>query len=290
MRKSASFPLFVVFAAALGSSPLHADDDADYAKFIEAHADAYVTVKFVLKMKMGGAFGGGDSESEQEITGVMIDAKGLVLCGSSQLGGGMMSRLSRYFGDSQATPTDLKVLIGDDTEGVEAELIARDSELELAWVQIRKPAEKPYAAIDLSKSARPKLGQRIVSLSRLGKYYGRAAVVQSGRIAGVCRKPRELYVPEGGASVGLPVFAASGALIGVAVTQMPEASDSDDPMSMLSSLSDLQGMSSGFVLPAEEVLKATARARESAKEAKSEPESATPKRNADDAPPKRSGD
>lgn len=259
-------------AMLLSATPARADEGGDYQKLLDSHQNAYVTLKFVLKMKMGGMFGGGDNESEQEVTGVMIDPKGTVICSNTALGGfaGMMGRMSRMFGDMQATPTDIKVLIGDDNEGVEAELLARDSELDLAWVQIKKPAEKPYAAIDLTKSARPKLGGKILSINRLGKYYGRATTVSAGRIAGMCKKPRELLIPSGGSNTGLPVFAEGGEVVGIAVMQMPEADDSDNPMAMLSAMGDLQSAASGFILPAEEVVKATARARERASEESAE--------------------
>lgn len=262
----------VATAMLLSGASARADEGGDYQKLLDSHQNAFVTIKFVLKMKMGGMFGGGDNESEQEVTGVMIDPKGTVLCSNTSLGGiaGMIGRMSSMFGDMQATPTDIKVLIGDDTDGVEAELMARDSELDLAWVQIKKPADKPYAAIDMSKSLKPKLGGKILAINKLGKYYGRAATVSAGRIAGMCKKPRELFIPSGGSNMGLPVFAEGGEIIGIAVMQMPEADGSDNPMAMMSMLGDLQSAASGFILPAEEVVKATARARERASEESAE--------------------
>lgn len=244
-------------------------EEASYQKLIDSHGPAYVTVKFVLKLKMGGMFGGsGDSENEQEITAVMIDPKGVMICSNTSLGGfaGMMGRMSKMFGEMQATPTNIKVLMGDDTEGVDAELLARDTELDLAWVQIKSPSDKGYPFIDLTKSSKAKLGQKIYALNKLGKYFGRAATVHTGRIAGMCKKPRELYLPAGVSAVGLPIFTEAGEPLGIAVMQMPDAEESENPMSMLSSLSDMESTGNGFILPADEVVKATARAKERAKE------------------------
>ncbi len=236
-----------------------------YDKFLAERGPMLVTVKFVLKVSMGSMFGG-DEETDTEITGVMIDAKGLVLCSNTQLGGfiGMLkSMMGSMGGEMSATPTDLKVLVGDDTEGRDAELIARDTELDLAWVRIKEPGEKEYAYVDFAKSAKPAIGDTVISIRRLGKFFARSAVVAEGRIGGTTSKPRELLIPTGGLAGGLgaPVFDASGKPVGVMVMQAPEAEDSGgNPMAMLGRMSGMQDMMSGFLLPADIVVKATERA------------------------------
>src|SRR5262245_27797246 len=84
------------------------------AKLVADKSPALVTIKFVLKIK----FGGHEQENENEITGIMLDAKGLILCSSQQIGGisPVMQRAAaaQGMGDISATPTDVKVLIGDD--------------------------------------------------------------------------------------------------------------------------------------------------------------------------------
>ena len=114
-------------ALALGGIA-RADEAGEYAKLLSDTTPALVTVKFVLKIE--GQMG--KRESETEITGLMVDPTGLVLCANSKLG---LPRIMRSFGS--ATPTDIKILIGDDTEGLEAKVMARDTELDLAWVKIK---------------------------------------------------------------------------------------------------------------------------------------------------------
>jgi S1-C subfamily serine protease len=257
-----------------------ADDDGEkeYQKLLADKAPAMVTLKFVLKMKMGQF---GDNESERESTAVMIDPTGLVLCSNTELGGvgGLMGRMmSGRFGGS-ITPSDIKVLIGEDTQGLEAELMARDSELDLAWVRIKDPAGKKFAFVDLSKSAKPRLGQRALTVERMGKYFDRTPRVGEMRISAIARKPRELYMP-GGEQVtpGLPVFTVSGEVIGIGVFQSPASDESSDSGAMdFSSVSDALPL----ILPAEEVLKATARAKENPKGA-DEDGDAKAKQNRDD--------
>ena len=240
-----------------------ADEGADYRKLLNEKAPTLVTLKFVLKVQMGPM---GAQESESEITGVMISAKGLVLCSNTQLGGftAMMSRMmGARGGDITATPTDLKVLIGDDVEGIDAELIARDSELDLAWVRIKEPGDKKFPYVDFSSAADAKIGQRLVMVRRIGKHFARVAVVGEDRIGGITKKPRRLFIPAGnlGAGLGLPVYAIDGRVVGLAIVQMPDAEEAEaNPPSMLS----MQDMMAGVILPADNVAKATRRALESA--------------------------
>ena len=213
-----------------------------------------MTLKFVLKVKSPS----GEEEHETEINGVMVDAKGLVVCSGTQTGGfseAMKRRLSRS-GDFSVTPTEMKVLIGDDTEGVEAKVVARDTDLDLAWVQVTKAPDKPLECVDLATGVTARPGEEAFVVRRMDKYFDRAAVISEGWIAGVVKKPREMYVPGGtiGTAVGLPAFNAAGDPFGVIIMQ---TSDEDDPRGG-------RGASGAFILPSNEVAKATQRARESA--------------------------
>lgn len=247
--------------------------DPDYKGLAERTAPALVTVKFVLKISGGGGMMGsmGDHESESEVTGVMIDPAGVVMCSNTQLGG--FTSMFRHFagrmgGNITATPTDIKVLIGDDTEGVDATLIARDSELDLAWIRIKK--EGIYQHIDMSKGVGVNVGDSVLAVRRMGRYFARTMVVSEGRIGGITSNPRRLYVPTGNlaAGMGLPVFTPKGAVVGVVITQMPDA-DYDaggNPMAMMGNMMGMQDSFAGLILPADKVVRATQRALQSAEE------------------------
>lgn len=256
----AGFLVFTSVAAPAGP--------ADIPGLARQKGPALVTLKFVLKVS--GPMADGDEESDTEITGVMIDPKGVVLCSNTQLAGfvGMIKKMMGPMGSQiNATPTDLKVLVGDDTEGKEAELVARDTELDIAWVRIKDPGDKPFDHIDLTRSAKPEVGQPIAIVRRMGKFFNRVAVVTESRIGGTTSKPRTLYIPSStmGITLGLPVFSASGELLGVMVSQTPDSDESDfNPLAMLNMLSDMQDSMTGLILPATEVAKATTRALENA--------------------------
>jgi len=267
------------------------DAEAEYGRWMAEKAPALVTVKYVLKVKMGGMFGGGDDEeTDSEITGVVIDPSGLVLCSNTQLGG-VFSMMGQFMGPMAAgmtiTPTDIKVLVGDDTEGIEAKLVARDTELDLAWVRISEPGERKFAACDLARSAEAKIGHRLFGVRRMGKYFDRAVTVSECRVGGITKKPRELYVPSGAVSgaAGLPLFNAEGLPVGIVVMQMPDTEGEEaNPLSMLGGLLGMQDSFGGLILPAAEVVKATKRALETAaaKEKEAAESATTQKADAED--------
>jgi len=272
-------------AAAAVRPPVATQDGI--AKVIAERAAALVTVKFVLAVEGGP---GGENELEAEAGGLMIDGTGLVLVSNLEMGGSPGRQRAR------AQAKNIKVLVGDDTEGVDAKLIGRDSELELAWVQIDTPADKAYAAVDLAKGATGKdaggagdagvvaivkVGDTLVGLDRMNKYYDRALVAFTTQVGGLTKKPRNLIIPAGGKIewIGLPLFTVSGEFAGISVLQ-PIGADEEDPSAMRN-----MGRTAGFdrglkVMPAAEIAASTARAVEAFKRGKAlgmeEPKVETP--------------
>ncbi len=250
-------PLCAVMS--VGAPAARADaDGAVYQKLAETKSPAIVTIKFVLKISMGGS----DEERETEVAGVMIEPDGLVMGSNLQLGGVSEAMRSFMSAGMSMSPKDIKVLVGDDTEGVEAKLVARDSELDLAWVQITKKPEKPYAAIDFSAGGKAAVGQTLFSLERLGKFFDRTPTVNDFRVGAIVSKPRRLFVPSAriGTGLGTPIFSADGTVVGVTILQLPSKEE----------LEAEQGMMGGqrgvgeVILPADDVANAIKKAKEAA--------------------------
>lgn len=238
--------VLICFGISLSSPAARADEV--YEKFVAEKSSAMVTVKFLLKME--GQFG--KRESENEITGLMISPDGLVLCANSMIAG------SRRFGT--ATPTDIKVMVGEDVEGTPGKLLARDTELDLAWVQVKEPPSKPYDYVDLEKTFEPKLGDRLISIRRMAKFFDRSPIMSEGRLSGRTKKPRDLLVPAGfSIQPGQPVFGVDGGLVGIVVLQLPDDEEMEsNPMAFMSMSRDI---ANGLILPAAQVQKATNRAK-----------------------------
>lgn len=231
-----------VFAAPFGPTAFAAEPE--YVKIVTDSSPVLVSIKYVLKIDMGGQ----GQEREAEAVGVMIDGKGLVLCSGVDMGaipGGGRPGLT-------VTPTKIKVLVGDDTEGLEAKLISRDSELDLAWVQIDKPADKPYSHVDFAKSAPAAQGEKLVMITRLDKFFDRAVAVSDFRVGAVVKKPRTLLVPADAIrAYGRPVFSAAGQVVGFAIVAAPSQEEAAEEGGFRGAI---------VVLPGSEVAAATERA------------------------------
>lgn len=245
-------------APAPAPAPAHADIDPIFAKLTEAKSPAIVTIKFVLKISMGGS----DEERETEIAGVMIEPDGMVMASNLQLGGVSEAMRSFMAQGMSMTPKDIKVMVGEDTEGVEAKLVARDSELDLAWVQISKKPDKPYASIDFSAGSKAVQGQTLYSMERLGKFFDRVPTVNSFEVGAIVAKPRRLFVPSEriGAGLGTPIFSSDMTVVGVTVLQLPSKEELEAEQGMM-------GASRGVgevILPAEDVASAIKKAKEAA--------------------------
>lgn len=239
----------LALALSTGVANLRADDEATFAALSADIAPALVAIKYVLKAP------GTDRTLEREISGVLIDPNGIVLCSNSQFVGAR-ARMA-------LTPTDIKVLVGDDSEGAEATVIARDGEYDLAWLGIKAEAGKKFPAINLEKTGKPEVYQRLFVVDRLGRYFDRAQVVRTGRVAGLAKKPRALIIPDTTLfSMGLPVFDEHGTLVGVTVSQLPDAEEMNNPRAA----SDMRG-AGNVILPAATVAKVTKMALESAPKA-----------------------
>jgi len=232
-----------------------------------ARADALVTVKYVLSVKAMGH----EQELENETTCLMIDTQGLVLCSNTELGGtiAMMGQIFGSGADITATPKQIEILVASETEGRPASLIARDTDRDLAWIQLDEAPEEPLSTLDFNDNATLDLGDPFFRLRRMHRHFGRAALVEEGTIGAVIEKPRRLYAvsnpTQGG--FGAPVFNSAGKLVGLTVLQSPNAEDDSSAQVQASALlgnsAQLQDIVAGLILPASEVVKATRLARES---------------------------
>ncbi|MBL9001323.1 MAG: trypsin-like peptidase domain-containing protein [Phycisphaerae bacterium] len=244
-----------------GAAPA-ADGPVQFQKLLDDQAPSIVTLKYILK--------GGDQDEEAETLGVVIESGGLVLTSNNAFGG-LMARMG---GPSQ-TPTEIKVLIGDDTQGLDATFLARDSELQLAWVQLKTPPAKPLTYVDFEKGASAKLGDLIYIVGLMGKFFDRAPLIAEGRIGAATTKPRELLIPSvglAGSELGMPVFNAAGKPVGVTTLIIPDQDEvQGSPGGMRAAMRGI--VTGAMILPAAEVAAATKRAKETAANA---PAEATP--------------
>lgn len=249
-------PLILVFAAAVAIGGLAFSNDghgtgvkSEYDRLLTRQSPALVTIRYVLKTEdEEGTF----FEEDREITGVMIDPAGIVLCSNAQLAGATM--IEDF--DVKTSASDLKVLVGDDVDGLGARVITRDRELDLVWLRVKNAAGKTFPFVDLTKSVDVRCGERLLTIVRLAKFFDHEPVVYEGPVAGILHKPRDLYAPGSGlgGEAGLPAFNAEGEFVGIFVAQMPDREDHQADSTATGGDLDV------FILPAKTVAEATKRA------------------------------
>jgi S1-C subfamily serine protease len=262
--------------ALVASSPLAADERADFSELLARAAPAIVNLRIVVKTQLAM----GDSQQEQESTldarGAVVDPRGLILLWNSQVSSNRLMEIMSQMGSEdmhlKLTPAEFHVRIRGEEKERSAFLAASDTELDIAFLQIEPAPSEPLAAIDFAKAGQAGVGQTVVSVSRLGQAFDFAPYFETARIGGELAKPRRAWILDFGLSaLGLPVFSANGEPIGVLTTVLSRlpaetATDSTDftslfPFARQRSESGSVGV---FVLPAERVRSVIAEARKRA--------------------------
>ena len=256
----------LALSLALGAGTALAAGDSALESLLAQRAPSIVSVKFVMKMRFGRPGGAmQEQEANREVRGVVVDASGLVLLANESLEGippNLKRMIRRQGAEVTGAPSDLKVLFGSDSKEYEAVVVARDSNLGLAYVQVTDAEAKAPPAVDLSKDAEIGVGQTLLTVSRKGRGFDCAPVLGRLLVSGKIDKPRPLWAVAGvGAPLGLPAFDAQGNAVGILTTQQGTTGvEEDDPFSM-------GGGSEVFVLPLDAVRRSLEQAKKRVPEA-----------------------
>jgi S1-C subfamily serine protease len=236
-RKLGLASVFAALAFTFAAPPAAraADDIKTVARGVAAKsAKAVVTIKLVVKMKMMGQ----EEEQKLEVTGTVIDPSGLTVVSASEIDPSSMLKAffsgmgrGRGMGDMNFD-SDVKetAIIMDDGSEVDADVVMKDQDLDLAFVKPRDATQK-FEAITLAKrKSAPMLLEDIFVLSRLGRLENRAPALTQGTVKAIVKGPRTFYITDDETSqkgLGCVAFDASGAPLGVFVTKHnPDAADS----------------------------------------------------------------
>ncbi len=249
--------------AAVGAMPglASAQSPSDRAGVLEAAAPAIVTVKVVIKMEVMMMGQAQNEESRSELAGVVVDDSGLVMISNAEissdrikeaLSGNPMAASM----DIKMTPTDFQIIFGNEEKEYPAFLVAKDTKLDLAFLQVQDLGDRMPDFISFDETASAAIGDEVLAVSRLKKGYDYAPFLATARISGAIRKPRKAWIVDGSvSSYGLPVFSSGGDVVGVLVTLAPSTRDDAGSGSGFGSLMRFMrggGLDSGvgtFVLP-----------------------------------------
>ncbi len=221
----------VAAPATPAASAAPADRGDDIANLLARYAPAIVRVEAVLETRLNLGGQGEAEDSRLDLLGAVVDPGGLVMIWNSHISSARMVEMMQAAGRGEAVgiqvvPRSFTVNTPDGE--VPALLAATDSALDLAFLQLERPPSKPLPFVDFAKSARPDTGDLLLAVSRLGRGFDHAPMMQTALMGGTLKKPREAYIIDGRLSAfGLPVFDQSGAPVGALTTVVTRGSEGD---------------------------------------------------------------
>lgn len=229
-------------------------------------APSIVTVKVVIKTEFSMMGQAQNDESRSELQGVVVDDSGLVMISNAEISADRVKEALTGSGnpmmanvDLTMTPTDFKVIFGTEEDEYDAFLVAKDTKLDLAFLQVTGITGRTLTAISFAEGATPAVGDTVVAIGRLKKGYDYASFAATARVSGAIRKPRKAWIIDGNLTgYGLPIFLTSGDVVGVLITLAPTTTDDSGGAGFGGIMRMMRGvgMDSGvgtFVLPAKVV-------------------------------------
>lgn len=219
--------LLCLCAASAATTPASAEDNP-YRSILADHADSVVTVKFVMNVTMGGGGGGMDREIPVEIDGLVVSEDGLIMIPGAPMDmANQMRRQMRGRGrgrggmgmedmEIEASPTDIRVVMGEDLEEYDAVLAAKDGALQLAFVMLEDPEGLELSPLKLDSTTRPEIGEELVAVARLSENHDFAPYIAPVLVSGRVYQPRDMWsISTQLFSPGLPLFNHAGEFIGI---------------------------------------------------------------------------
>jgi S1-C subfamily serine protease len=218
--------LAVLALAAMLAAPAGAQEDAkkpDWKALLKEKSDSVVAIKFVIQIKvmMGGQVVQ-DAEQNQELRGTLINDKGLVMAANSNF----FPRVppNARFQLEVGQPQNLKILFGNEEKEYDAQIVAKDTKLDLIFVQIMELGDRKISHIGLAGELEPEIGQELFTTTRLPRGFDNAPVLGRVLVTGEVEKPRRMWSMSGTiAGPGMPVFNFAGEAIGVISNQEASA-------------------------------------------------------------------
>lgn len=263
--------IFLAFPG--GASPA----ERGLAPVLERWAPSIVTVKVVLEAEINSMGEVHREESREELQGSIVDPSGIVMVSNTPLSTDRFEEMWSAMGEGppegfevKLTPQDITVVVGTDGEELPAFLVARDTVLDLAFLQMESLGDRKLAVVAFDAGERPPIGEEVACVVRLNRGFGYAPYVETGRIAGFVSKPREAWLVDGSvASLGLPVFDHGGRILGAFVSLSSgigneSSGNMGGMMGMLSPGARMNSSVGTFIVPARAVNALVVQVRERA--------------------------
>jgi hypothetical protein len=227
--------IIVLFVLAVALAPMtsRADEAASPIQtLLDKQAASIVSIKVVIKTQFQISGQAQDSESRMELQGTVVTPDGLIMVTNAPFDSKSLTDMLGMSADSlgfqmKTTPTDFKVVVGDEDKEYTAFLAGADPNLGLAFIKIDDLADRTLQPVDFTVADTAAIGDKVYTVSRLSKGYDYAPYLDAGWIFGQITKPQTAWVVSNAGDVGLPVFTEAGGLLGVIANVPSGVKDAD---------------------------------------------------------------
>lgn len=189
---------------------------------LDAQRSNVVTVRLAARVRIGSAESGSmDMDLVIEASGFVLDPAGLVVTSLNATDPRQL--YEQYLNDESGDGEDYSLssevsrttIVFDGGQEVEAEAGLRDTDLDLAYFTLKKPA--PIGSVVTKPTEAPKTFDGVVILRRLGEVAGRTCAGSLAQVHAVVERPRTFYIVSNDSAVGLgePVFDLDGHCVGL---------------------------------------------------------------------------
>lgn len=219
--------------ARVGAAPVDPSIEAA-RKILAAHQDAVLWISGVCKVSYAAAGGSDepvnipDQERKVEALGTVISTNGMIVTALSGIDPAkeVSGREIRTAGgtvklDASSILKEVKIIMPDGAE-VPAEVVMKDVDLDLAFLQAKRDAkefkEAEFKAVELKDSAKVEIAEEVVSISRADEVLNRQPTVYNGQVNVLVKKPRE-FIRASSGGIGTPTFNLDGKLVGIGVVR-----------------------------------------------------------------------
>jgi hypothetical protein len=185
-RRALVLLLSVALPAALPAEESVPQDDTRevFPRVLKLHGDAMVRMRFVSNISMGGR----EDQQEGQAIAMLVSADGLLLVADHVV----RPQVPRFGGPGmpalEMKSSDFRVRLARSDRDLEAALVARDTDLGLAWFRLTEP-QKDLPHVDLERRGELAIGDVYYSVTRVGQALGGVAVVAHGIIVGETETP-----------------------------------------------------------------------------------------------------
>lgn len=212
----------------------HAQSSANRTRtLVQKVSPSIVTVRAVVKVDYKEEGESRSDEAKFSQRGVVVSEDGVVMISSSILTVESFARLMDLEPEDleevnlKLAPQSFKVIFEQESKEYEAQLVATDSQLGLAFLKIKDLQERTLKPVEFKENPL-ELGSELFCVTRMPKGYDFVPYLMKLMVVAEVSKPRKAYVLDVATSEqGLPVFDAEGFAVGVISTIRP-ATRSDD--------------------------------------------------------------